>query len=124
MDSKKELLKKRLAGFKYAFRGVKLLKHEHNARLHGIIGACVIVAGFLLNISRSEWIAVVIACGCVPAAEALNTAIERLADIVEPEYSEAVRNIKDIAAGGVLLMALAAAVVGLIVFVPRLAELF
>lgn len=117
--------RKRFASFKYAFRGIwLLLRYEHSAWLHSLIGICTIIAGILLDISAVEWMAVAIVCGCVLAAEALNTAIERLSDVVSPEYSEAIRRIKDLAAGGVLLMAFGAAVVGLIIFLPKLIALF
>ena len=117
--------RKRILGFKYAFRGFRLLlRYEHNAWLHITIGTCTIAAGFLLDISASEWIAIAIVCGCVFAAEALNTAIERLADVVCPEYNNAIKDVKDISAGGVLFMAIAAAVTGLIIFLPKVIYLF
>jgi diacylglycerol kinase (ATP) len=125
MDNKGFTFRKRKAGFKYAFNGILfLLRYEHNAWLHSFIGICVIIAGFLLNISATEWIAVVIVCGCVLTAEALNTTIEKLADAVSPEYSEAIKTVKDISAGGVLFMSLAAVAVGMIIFIPKLIDLF
>ena len=117
--------RKRILGFKYAFRGFRLLlRYEHNAWLHCIIGACAIAAGFLLNISATEWIAITIVCGCVFAAEALNTAIERLSDVVCPEYNNAIKDVKDLSACGVLFMAIVAAITGLIIFIPKLINLF
>ncbi len=125
MDNKGFTFRRRFASFKYAFNGIwLLLRNEHSAWLHSLIGICTIVAGFLLKISATEWVAVVIVCGCVLAAEALNTAIERLADVVSPGYSEAIKRIKDLSAGGVLLMAFAAAIIGIIIFVPKLIALF
>jgi diacylglycerol kinase (ATP) len=113
-----------LDSFKYAFRGIRLLlRYEHNARIHVVCGICVIIAGILLGISCSEWIAVIIVSGCVLAAEAFNSSVERLADIVSPGYSEAVRNVKDMAAGAVLLTAVAAFIIGLIIFLPRIISL-
>ena len=121
MDNKGFTYRKRLASFKHAFKGIRLLLcNESNALLHCIIGFCVISAGFILNISAMEWVAVVIVCGCVFAAEALNTAIERLADVVSPKYNEAIKKVKDISAGAVLLLAIAAAVTGIIIFLPKL----
>ena len=125
MDNKGLTFNKRLAGFKYALNGIRLLlRNETNALLHCIIGTCAISAGFLLNISATEWTAVVIVCGCVFATEALNTAIEQLADVVSPEYSEAIKKVKDLSAGAVLLMAIAAAITGIIIFSPKLIYLF
>lgn len=117
--------RKRLASFSYAFQGIWLLfRNEHNAWLHALIGTGAVFAGFLFNISAMEWVAVVIVCGSVLAAEAINTAIERLADVVSPEYNDAIKCVKDLAAGAVLLTAVAAAVTGGIIFFPKLAALF
>ena len=125
MNNRGFTFRKRISGFKYAFRGFRLLmRYEHNAWLHCIIGACAIVAGFLLNISAMEWVAIVIVCGCVFAAEAINTAIERLSDVVSPEYNNAIKDVKDLSAGAVLFMAIAAAITGLIIFLPKIFDLF
>lgn len=116
--------RKRLGSFKYAFSGIKtLLLHEANAWIHCIAMVLVIVAGFLLELSSTEWIAVVIVIGGVFAAEGLNTAIERLADVVSPGYHETIKQVKDLSAGAVLFMAIAAAIVGLIIFVPKITAL-
>ena len=121
MDNKDFKSCKRLVGFKYAFNGIRLLiRNESNALIHVIIGIATVTAGFILNISAMEWIAVVIVCGCVFAAEALNTAIERLADVVSPEYNDAIKKVKDLSAGAVLFMALTAAITGIIIFLPKL----
>ena len=113
-------LKKRLNSFTYAFNGIKLLiTREHNAWIHTFIAVCVVIAGFLFNISTTEWIAVTFAIGMVLAAEAINSSIEALADLVSPEYNEAIKKTKDLAAGAVLLLAIAAAIIGCIIFVPE-----
>lgn len=117
--------RKRLRSFRYAFNGIRLLvTKEHNAWIHCFAAVCVIAAGFLLDISQMEWIAVVIVIGAVLAAEAVNSALEAIADFVSPEYCEAIKRTKDLAAGAVLLIAIAAAIVGGIIFFPRLAALF
>jgi diacylglycerol kinase (ATP) len=116
--------RKRIGGLKYAFRGIRLLfRYEHNAWIHSIFGICIVVAGFLFDISTTEWVAVMIVCGCVFAVEALNTAIERLADVVSPGYSDAIRSVKDISAGGVLCVAIMAVIVGIIIFLPKIMAL-
>ena len=73
-----------------------------------------------MQISRLEWITIVVVIGMVLAAEAVNSSIEALADLVSPEYNEAIKRTKDLAAGAVLLVAIAAAVVGCIIFIPKL----
>ncbi|WP_102406372.1 diacylglycerol kinase family protein [Parabacteroides bouchesdurhonensis] len=116
---------KRLQSFKYAFNGIRLLiTKEHNAWIHCFAAICVIAAGFCFGLSQTEWIAVSIAIGAVLAAEAINSAIEVLADHVSPEYNEAIKRTKDLAAGAVLLIAIAAATVGLIIFIPKITSLF
>ena len=79
-----------------------------------------IIAGFLLNLSAEEWIVIAFAIGLVLAAEAINSSIEALADLVSPEYNEAIKRTKDLAAGAVLILAITAAIVGFIVFIPKL----
>ena len=112
--------RKRLASFKYAFNGIRLLiQKEHNAWIHCFAMTCVIIAGFFFDISPTEWIAVILSIGGVFAAEAINSSIEALADIVSPEYNEAIKKTKDLAAGAVLLIAISAAVVGFIIFLPK-----
>ncbi len=112
--------KKRLLSFKYAFNGIVLLiRNEHNAWIHCFAAVSVVVCGLIFNLKAMEWIAIVLAIGMVLAAEAFNSAIEVLADKVSPEYNEAIKRTKDLAAGAVLLLALAAAVIGLIVFIPK-----
>ena len=93
---------------------------ETAARIHLVATAGVIGAGFFFRIDSGEWIAVVLAIGMVIAAECFNSAIETLADAVHPERHPLVGRAKDIAAGGVLMAAIAAVVIGFIVFGPKL----
>ncbi len=116
-------LRKRLKSFKFAFNGIKLLiSKEHNAWIHSFAAVCAIIAGFLFDISKTEWISVVFAIGTVLAAEAVNSSIEAIADLVSPGYNEAIKRTKDLAAGAVLILAISAAIVGLIIFVPKIME--
>ena len=73
-----------------------------------------------MNLSAEEWIVIAFAIGLVLAAEAINSSIEALADLGSPEYNEAIKRTKDLAAGAVLILAITAAIVGLIVFIPKL----
>lgn len=115
--------RKRIRSFRYAFNGIRLLiTREHNAWIHCFAAISVVIAGAILGLSRMEWVAVVIVIGAVLAAEAINSSIEALADLVSPEYNEAIKRTKDLAAGAVLLMAIAAAIVGLIIFIPKISS--
>lgn len=117
--------RKRARSFKFAFNGIKLLiTKEHNAWIHCFAAVCVLIAGMVFGLSRMEWIAVTIVIGAVLAAEAVNSSIEALADLVSPEYNEAIKRTKDLAAGAVLLMAIAAAIVGFVIFIPKIATIF
>ena len=111
----------RLRSFRYAGRGIGyLIAREHNAWIHLVVAVAVITAGICLQLSRIEWIAVIFAIGFVLAAEAINSAIERLSDRITLRSDPVIRDAKDLAAGGVLIAAITAAVVGLIVFIPRI----
>ena len=114
-------LRARLRSFRYAFAGMRLLfGEEHNARIHATITVLVVVAGIVLRVSPVEWGVLVICIGMVLAAEAFNSAIERVANYLTTDRDDRIRDIKDLAAGAVLLCAIAAAIVGLIVFVPHI----
>lgn len=125
MTKKPFSFKRRLKSFTYAFSGLKtLFREEHNAWLHATAAILVIVAGLLFRISETEWMAVFLCIGLVIGAEAFNSAIERLSDMVQPERDERIKTIKDLSAGAVLACAVAAAAVGIIVFVPKVISLF
>ena len=105
----------------YALQGiVDLLRHQHNARLHAFVAAVVVVLGLLFSVQRWEWAVLVLAIGGVWTAEAINTAIEYLADACHPEQHPLIKRAKDVAAAAVLLFSLAALVVGLVIFMPYL----
>jgi diacylglycerol kinase len=120
-DQPVNFIAKRLSSFKHAFVGwLTALRTETNFQVHVIAAVGVIASGFYFEISPMEWMVVSIAIGGVLGMELVNAAIERLADLVQPEYDLRVKAIKDLAAGGVLIVACAAAVVGLFVFVPKI----
>jgi diacylglycerol kinase (ATP) len=114
----------RARSFANAGRGVRILvAGQHNAWIHLALTAAALALGFALGISSLEWCAIALAIGLVWAAEGLNTAIELLADAAVPHEHPGVGRAKDVAAGAVLLAALAAAAVGVVVFLPRLVAL-
>lgn len=113
-------MKKRLLSFKYAFKGVRAAAAEANFRIHLAAAASVALLGYYLDISIAEWCAVLLCFGLVMSAEAMNSAVERLVDLVSPGRHEKAGEIKDIAAGAVLITACAAALVGALIFVPRI----
>lgn len=110
-------IKDRLKSFVYAGKGIyAFISKEHNAWIHCTAVVVVTAAGFYFDISKEEWIAIVFCFGLVLAAEAFNTAIEKLVDLVSPEKRPLAGMVKDIAAGAVLICAITAAIIGGIVF--------
>ena len=119
--SKKFSILKQLKSFGFAFNGLKILiKEEHNSRIHLFATVCVLIAAFVFEISKAEWLAVIFAIGFVFALEIINSAIENIADFVSPEKHVLIKKIKDLAAAGVLVSAMTALIVGLIIFLPKI----
>jgi len=114
-------MKNRFRSFKYALRGIKtLLATQMNARIHLVALILVIAAGILVNLSTGEWALIALAVGMVLSAEAMNSALEFLANHTAPEWHDSVGKAKNLAAASVLLAAAGALAVGLFVFVPHL----
>lgn len=119
MSYKKWSLAKLFNSFMYASRGVvNLLKSEQNARIHLIYAITVATLAYILSITRIEAIILFFAVTLVIAVEIINTAIEKLLDIVHPESSKAVEFIKDAMAGAVLIASIIALVVSVLIFMP------
>lgn len=114
-----------LHSFSHAFRGIRsFLITEQNGRIHLAISFLVILAGWYYEINHTEWIIITLCIGMVISAELINTAIEKLCDHNEPDWHQNIKRIKDLAAGGVLVISVAAAVAGLLIFIPRIADFY
>ena len=125
MNSNSFSVQARARSFVYAGRGLRtMLLSQHNARIHAAATFAVIAAGVALQVSRLEWLCLILATVSVWTAEALNTALEFLCDVASPEFHPLVEKAKDVAAGAVLLCAIGAALVGLLVFSPHVVALF
>ena len=110
----------RLKSVKYAFLGaVKLITTEHSIMVQFSLGILMTIAGFYFNISSSEWLFQTMAIGLVMSIEGLNTAVEKIADFIHPNYHERIGFIKDIAAGAVFFAAMTAIAIGLIIYIPK-----
>jgi len=124
MKKEKFSIGKRMNSFRYAYHGLRMLfKEEHNSWIHLLAAICVLIAACLLRITAFEWIALIFAIGFVFTAEIINTVIEDLLNFISPEKHDTIRKIKDLSAAAVLIAALTALTIGLIVFIPKLAEL-
>lgn len=114
-------VKKRARSFRYAFKGLAdLFVQQHNARIHAVAAVGVVTAGLYLGLQAWEWCLLALTIGGVLAAELLNTAIEYTIDLVSPEQHPLAGKAKDAAAAAVLVLAIAAVVVGVVIFGPRL----
>lgn len=117
--------KNRIKSFGFAFKGIKtLVQTQENAQIHLFAIVLVTIVGFLLKIDKTEWSIVIIAFAMVLAAEALNTAIEFLVDLVSPDYHPLAGKAKDVAAAAVLITAVGAVLTGSIIFLPKIIGLF
>lgn len=116
-----EKSKKLINSFKYAIQGIlSSFKTERNMRIHIFIMILVIIAGVILKINKYEWIACILCFAIVISGELFNTAIETVVDMVMPYKNDKAKIAKDIAAGAVLTLAIGAAVIGVIIFVPKI----
>ena len=118
-------LRKRLKSFRYAFNGIKIMfSSEHNSWIHLFAATLVLLLGFYFQINTTEWILVIIAITMVLATELINSAIEMVIDLISPDYNTKAGKAKDMAAGAVLICAIAAACIGIIIFLPYFIQLF
>lgn len=113
-----------LAGFVHAGRGIALALRQRNFRIELAVACLVLLAGWQLRVGADEWALLVLCIFWVLGMEAINTAVEALADRVSRERDPLIAQAKDLAAAGVLLSAVGAAIVGLIVFLPHLGALW
>lgn len=124
-DNEPFSFQKRIKSFTYAFRGImRLVNKEHNARIHLVALVGVVIAGLVFRIGIVDWMAVVFASGMVFVSELFNTAIEKLGDEVDLKWNEHIGQVKDYAAGAVLVSALVAIFIGALVFIPQIMAMF
>lgn len=114
----------RLKSLKFALLGAyKLISTEHSIMAQFSIGVLLTIAGFYFEISKTEWLFQTLAIGLVLSIEGLNTAVEKIADFIHPEFHTRIGFIKDIAAGAVFFAAITAIVIGAIIYIPIIQSL-
>ena len=112
---------KLINSFKYAIRGIKsALKSEQNMKVHFIIMELVILIAIILNLSTLEWLIILICFMSVISSELFNTAMEKCVDLASPNFNSLAKLSKDISAGAVLVTAFFSALIGLIIFLPKI----
>ena len=111
----------RIKSVKFAVLGAyKLITTEHSVMVQSSLTVLMTIAGFYFKISREEWMMQILVFGLVLAIEGLNTAVEKIADFIHPDYHEKIGFIKDIAAGAVMFAAMSAIAVGTLIYLPRI----
>ena len=117
----KSFLSGRFKSIGFAVKGaIKLITTEHSVMTQSGIGVLMVIAGFYFHISHEEWLIQTLAIGLVLGIEGLNTAVEKVADFIHPEFHERIGFIKDIAAGAVFFAALTAIAIGCIIYIPKI----
>ena len=125
MNPDKFSIKSRAASFRFAFKGITVLfRNEPNAIIHLVAVILVTCAGIIIDINRFEWCLIAIVAGLVFIAEIFNTSLENLGDAIDPRLNENIKKAKDLAAAGVLVAAIISIITGLLIFVPRIIDLF
>lgn len=120
MQHKGNFFLNRIKAIKYAAKGFWILiTSEHSIIAQVSIAIIMAIIGFLMQISATEWLFQIMAFGFILVAESLNTAIEKMADFIHPEYHKQIGRIKDISAGAVFFAAIIAVIIGLIIYVPK-----
>lgn len=119
--SKESFLSNRIKSIGFAFKGaLVLIRTEASIKIQLCIAIMVTAAGFYFNISLTEWIFQIFAIALVLGIEGMNTAIEKISDYIQPEFDHKIGLIKDIAAGAVMLVSIASATIGLIIYLPKI----
>ncbi len=117
-------MRKVLKSFVFAGRGIKYcFKEEVNFRVHVLASIIVIAAGCFFSISLTEWLFIIACCTLVLAMEMLNTAIEKTCNLISTKSYPAIKFIKDVSAGAVLVCAIGSVLVGAVIFIPKLGHL-
>ena len=116
-------LRKIFKSFQYSFHGLKIHSQQHNFMGMLISALFVILLGFILNISYFEWLILILIMSLVLSLEALNTTLEKTLDYLEPRFSDKIRMLKDLMAGGVAIVIFTSIIIGLMIFLPKIISL-
>ena len=112
-------VRKFFQSFRYAMEGILTALKEQNFKFHLVSAIIVILAGLLTGLTAVEWSIILMVIFLVIGAELINTAIERVVDLASPEFHPIAKQAKDVAAGAVLVFALASVIIGLLIFLPK-----
>lgn len=119
--AKESFVKNRIKSVGFALRGALLLvRTEASIQVQVFIAIVMTAAGFYFDISNTEWIVQILTIAAIMGVEGLNTAVEKLADFVQPEFDKKIGVIKDVSAGAVMLVSIAATIIGFIIYLPKI----
>ena len=113
-------LRKIFKSFQYSFHGLKIHSQQHNFMGMLISALFVILLGFILNISYFEWLILILIMSLVLSLETLNTSLEKTLDYLEPRFSDKIKMLKDLMAGGVAIVIFTSIIIGLMIFLPKI----
>lgn len=113
-----------LQAFYYAFRGLQnFFFRERNGKIQLVIGCITVIAAFVLHISQVEWLIILLCIGLVLSLEMLNSAIEKLCDLVHRDFHPVIKIVKDVSAASVLWSSIISTVIGCVIFIPKIIAL-
>ena len=113
-----------LKGFVYAFNGlIAFFTSERNGRIQLVVALFIVAIGWWFHLSKTEWITILACIAAVLSLEMINSAIEKLCNLVQPTYHPVIKTIKDISAGAVLWVSVISAIIGGIIFLPKISDL-
>lgn len=119
--AKESFIKNRIKSVGFALRGALLLiRTEASIKVQVFIAIVMTAAGFFFEISNMEWTVQILTIAAIMGAEGLNTAIEKMADYIQPEFDKKIGIIKDVSAGAVMLVSIAATIIGFIIYLPKI----
>jgi diacylglycerol kinase len=120
MNTERNFFINRIQSVKYAAKGFWILITSENSIIaQVIIGIIMTIFGFIMQLSATEWMFQLFSIGLVLVAESLNTAIEKIADFIHPNYHKQIGRVKDISAGAAFFAAIFAVIIGLIIYSPK-----
>ena len=121
MEKRDGFFKHQLVSFSYALEGIIYsFKKGTHFKIHILTAILVTILGVIYRINTIEWLVIILISSAIIASEAINTAIEETGDVLHPEHHPRVRLAKHCAAGGVLILSIAAVIIGLIIFLPKI----
>ena len=117
--------KSRLSSFRFAMTGIThFVKTEKNAKIQILLALVALIMGYIFNVSKIEWVLILISIGGVISLEIINTSIENMADFIHDGIHPQIKIIKDLSAGAVLTFSIVAFLNGLIIFIPKIYDYF